>query len=135
MTTTQFGYAFLAGSWNGRRDPVRTEDGRMYRNQKKYGKARTQRGFSLIELMVTLVILTTVVGIATDGIMQVEKKSASDVNKVGVAQESRQFMDQILRDLRQCGYPGLGLFDPATGATSSSSYVAQGLINFICTGI
>lgn len=107
----------------------------MHRNQKKYGEARTQRGFSFIELIVTLAILTTVIGVATDGIMQVEKKSASDVNKVGVAQESRQFMDQILRDLRQCGYPGLGLFDPTTGATSSSSYVAQGLISFSSSAV
>ena len=85
--------------------------------------------------MLVLAILTAVIGVLTDGMMQVEKKSASDVNKVGVAQESRQFMDQILRDLRQCGFPGLAIFDPATGATSSSNYVANGLISFSSTAI
>ncbi len=101
----------------------------------KKKKTAPQRGFSLIELMASLAILTIVVGVLTDGIMQIQKKSASDVNKVGVAQESRQFMDQILRDLRQAGYPGLALFDSATGATSSSTFVANGLISFSSTAI
>lgn len=92
-------------------------------------------GFSLLELMLALVILSAVIAILTNGIMQIEQKSASDVNKVGLAQESRQFMDQLLRDLRQCGFPGLAMFDPASGATSSSSYVAQGLISFSSTAI
>jgi prepilin-type N-terminal cleavage/methylation domain-containing protein len=104
-------------------------------SRRKNRKTESQRGFSLIELMLVLAILTTVIGVLTDGMMQVEKKSASDVNKVGVAQESRQFMDQILRDLRQCGFPGLAIFDPATGATSSSNYVANGLISFSSTAI
>lgn len=93
------------------------------------------RGFSLLELIVTLAILTTVIAVVTNGLEQVQKRAASDVDKVGVAQESRQFMDQILRDLRQCGYPGLGLFDPATGAASSSTYVADGLISFSSSAI
>jgi prepilin-type N-terminal cleavage/methylation domain-containing protein len=104
-------------------------------SRRKNRKTESQRGFSLIELMLVLAILTAVIGVLTDGMMQVEKKSASDVNKVGVAQESRQFMDQILRDLRQCGFPGLAIFDPATGATSSSNYVANGLISFSSTAI
>ncbi len=94
-----------------------------------------QRGFTLLELMIVLAILTTVIGVVTSGIMQIEKRSASDVNKVGLAQEARQFMDQILRDLRQCGYPGLALFDPATGVMSSSPYVADGLISFSSSAI
>jgi len=95
----------------------------------------SRRGFSLLELMLALVILSAVMAILTNGIMQIEQKSASDVNKVGLAQESRQFMDQILRDLRQCGFPSLAMFDPASGATSGSSYVAQGLISFSSTAI
>lgn len=82
--------------------------------KKSMQKAGRQRGFSIIELIVAIGILTTVIGVVTTGIVDIEKKSASDVNKVGVAQESRQFMDQILRDLRQSGFPGLALFDPAT---------------------
>ena len=98
-------------------------------------RRKAQRGFSLLELMVAVSILTTVIGVVTTGIMDIEKKSASDVNKVGLAQESRQFMDQILRDLRQAGYPSLAMFDPASGVTASSSNVARGLISFSSTAI
>lgn len=94
------------------------------------GRQPGQQGFSLVELVLVLFILSMVIGVVASGIAQVEKKSASDVNKVGLAQESRQFMDQILHDLRQCGYPSLAMFDPATGATSTSNYVAQGLVSF-----
>ena len=96
---------------------------------------RAQRGFTILELMVAVTILTIVVGVVTDGIMQIQKKAGSDIAKVGLAQESRQFMDQILRDLRQCGFPSLAMFDPAAGTTSSSSYVAQGLISFSSSAI
>jgi len=115
----------------------------MRRNTNKKLEAGRQRGFSLIELVVTLVILTTVIAVVTDGISQIERKSASDVNKVGAAQESRQFMDQILRDLRQSGYPGSGLFDQSTLTAATTPYticqenknVACGLISFSSSAI
>jgi prepilin-type N-terminal cleavage/methylation domain-containing protein len=116
----------------------------MRRNEKKY-LAGTQRGFSLVEMIVTIAILTTVIAVVTDGIVQIEKKSASDVNKVGAAQESRQFMDQILRDIRQSGYPSLGMFDPTTLVANPTAppavvctnnvNVACGLINFSSSAI
>jgi len=102
-------------------------------------RRKAQRGFSLLELMVAVSILTTVIGVVTTGIMDIEKKSASDVNKVGLAQESRQFMDQILRDLRQTGYPSLAMFDPTTLTSSTDctldNNVACGLISFSSTAI
>jgi prepilin-type N-terminal cleavage/methylation domain-containing protein len=110
-------------------------------NDMKRLKAGPQRGFSLLELMVAIAILTTVIGVVTDGIMQIQKRSASDVNKVGLAQESRQFMDQILRDIRQSGYPSLAMFDstPVTGIvptpSAASTYVAQGLVSFSSSAI
>jgi len=110
---------------------------------------KAQRGFSILELIVSIAILTTVIGVVTSGIMQIEKRSASDVNKVGVAQESRQFMDQILRDMRQAGYPSLAMFDqtPATSTLianpsappayicTNNNNVACGLITFSSSAI
>lgn len=105
----------------------------------KRQEAGPQRGFSILELIVTITILTAVIGVVTDGMTQIEKRSASDVNKVGLAQESRQFMDQILRDLRQSGFPGIALFDPTTltSATDCTQdvYVACPLLSFTSSAI
>ena len=106
-------------------------------DKKKRNTTRLQQGFSLAELMVVMAILTIVVSVLTDGMIQIQKKSASEVSKVGVAQESRQFMDQILRDLRQCGFPSLAMFDSSfiPTPTVSSANVAGGLISFSSTAI
>lgn len=98
-----------------------------------------EQAFSLMELTLVLAILSVVIGIVTTGIVQVEKKSASDVNKVGLAQESRQFMDQILHDLRQAGYPSLQMFDASTLTSPTNCTqdlnVACGLLNFSSSAI
>lgn len=109
------------------------------------GTVRTNEagGFSLLELMLVLAILSAVIAVATTGIMQIEQRSASDVNKVGMAQESRQFMDQILRDIRQSGYPSVNMFDPSTLTAATSTYticqmnttVACGLVSFSSSAI
>lgn len=106
----------------------------MRPNDKKKHGTGTQRGFTILELIVAVAILTTVIGVVTDGMMQIEARSASDVGKVGLAQESRQFMDQILRDLRQSGYPSLAMFDPATAALYPNN-IANGLISFSSSAI
>lgn len=82
--------------------------------------------------MIVVAILVAVIGFVTSSIMQVEQRSASAVSKTGLAQESRQFMDQILRDLRQAGYPSMAMFDPTT--LTSSSACAQDL-TAACPGI
>jgi len=97
-------------------------------NKETKRSANVHRGFSMLELIVAIAILTTVIGVVTTGISQVEQRSASDVNKVGVAQESRQFMDQILRDMRQAGYPSLAMFDPTTLVANPSAPPA-----YVCT--
>jgi len=109
----------------------------MNDTDKKWGATKAHRGFSLVELMVVMAILTIVISVLTEGIIQIQKRSASEVAKVGTAQETRQFMDQILRDLRQCGFPSLAMFDSSFTPTPtiSSTYVAAGLISFSSSAI
>lgn len=109
-------------------------------NQMKTRGARARNGFSFLELLITMAILTAVIGVVTDGMMQIQKKSASDINKIGVAQESRQFMDQILRDVRQAGYPGIKLFDSTTlnntiTCPNDSNITATPKIYAACVGL
>jgi prepilin-type N-terminal cleavage/methylation domain-containing protein len=101
---------------------------------------RTQeRGFSFLELMLTMVVLSVVIGVVLEGVTTIQIRNTSDTNKVALTQESRQFMDQILRDLRQSGYPSLAMFDPTTltSATNcnSDTGVACGLTSFSTTSI
>lgn len=112
----------------------------MNRNAQKRNSTRLQGGFSLIELIIVMAILTTVIAVVTDGIIQIQKNSASEVDQVGVAQESRQFMDQILRDLRQLGYPSLALFDSttltsSTDCTQDSNVACAGPLSFSSSSI
>lgn len=109
----------------------------MHRTTDDKKRLNAQRGFSLPELLISLTILTIVFSVLASGMSDIQKKSASDVSKLGVAQETRQFMDQILRDLRQCGFPSLSMFDASfsPAPTISSNYVAQGLISFSSSAI
>ncbi len=87
---------------------------------------RGQRGFSLVETLVVVVILTLVMAIVTAGLIELQKRTSADTGKVDVTQMGRQFMDQIINDLHQSGYPGAKLYDPAAPPPASS--VAVGLI-------
>ena len=73
---------------------------------------KSHRGFSLVELMVSLFILTLVIGVVTQGITTMQTTNTAETNRVDLTQESREFMDQITNDLRQSGFPRPGMFDP-----------------------
>jgi prepilin-type N-terminal cleavage/methylation domain-containing protein len=78
---------------------------------KKQGRAK---GFTMIELMVSVAILTVVVGVVVDGLTKLMQRNKTETTKVDLTQESREFMDQIVNDIHQAGYPSLKTFDPAT---------------------
>jgi prepilin-type N-terminal cleavage/methylation domain-containing protein len=74
----------------------------------------SQQGFTMIELMVTIAILTVVTGVVVEGLTKLMQRNTSETTKVDLTQESREFMDQIVSDIHQAGYPSLKTFDPAT---------------------
>lgn len=76
--------------------------------------------------MVTVVLLVIAMGIATDGLMQMQKRATADTGKVDMTQMSRQFVDQIVSDLHQAGYPGPRIFDGTTPPPATS--IANGLM-------
>jgi len=77
-------------------------------------KTGRQRGFSLVELIISVAILSIVMAVIVDGIVMMQKRNAVEVNKVDLTQQAREFMDQIVNDIHQAGYPGLNMFDPST---------------------
>jgi len=102
-------------------------------------KIRQQRGFSLIELMVSLAILSIVMGVIVEGINTTQARNAVETNKLDLTQETREFMDQIVNDIDQAGFPGINMFDPAalTSATDCTldNNVACGLISVSSSAI
>jgi len=102
-------------------------------------RLRRDRGFSMIELLVALGILSIVSGIIVQGISTMQQRNLVEVNKVDLTQESRQFMDQIVNDIHQAGFPSIRMFDPLalTSATcgSTDTNVACGLISVTSTAL
>jgi prepilin-type N-terminal cleavage/methylation domain-containing protein len=77
-----------------------------------------QSGFSLLELMAVLAILSVVLAVVMSGVTELQKKSSSETAKVDLTQQSRQFMDQIVRDLHHAGYPSVKMFEAAVAAAN-----------------
>ena len=94
-------------------------------------KNRKTSGFTLIELLVSLAILVTVTGAIFEQINSMQKKAASEAVNVDLTQQSRDFLNQTVRDLHMAGYPGPGMYSNAL----HPSLVAYGLIRVSPTEI
>ncbi len=70
-----------------------------------------QRGFSMIELLVVLLILSLIMGAVFEQVALVQQRSSAEQVKLDMFQEGREFMDQLTRDLHQAGYPSPVNFD------------------------
>lgn len=75
----------------------------------------------MIEMLVACAITTVIMGAIFGQIIQGQKSSGSQAAKMDLFQESRQFMDQMSRDLRVSGYPNTRNFDadPVSPAADS----------------
>src|SRR5256885_14699832 len=83
-----------------------------------------QKGFSLIEMMVVVLIL----GIISAGIFvqldMAQQRAFSEQVKLDNFQEARDFVDQFFRDINQIGYPSSRLVDTTTGLSWSPAIVS-----------
>jgi prepilin-type N-terminal cleavage/methylation domain-containing protein len=71
-----------------------------------------ERGFSLIELVVTIAIFSVIMGVMFQEIDQASQSSGTERAKLDVFQETRAFMDLMARDLHEAGYPSPRSFAP-----------------------
>ncbi len=90
-------------------------------------KTPRQAGFSLLELMVVILLLTIISGAIFRQIATVQQRSSAEQTKLDMLQESRDFVDQMGRDLHQAGYPGPRVYAPGLVSANSSNN-AVGLV-------
>lgn len=100
-----------------------------------HGAAATNglnRGYTLLELLIVLVILVTVTGAVFEQINAMQKKAGSAATKLDMNQQAREFLDQTVRDLHMAGYPGASMF---SNPQLHPSQVAAGLVRVSATEI
>lgn len=98
-------------------------------------KLRCNSGFSLVELMIVLVVLTLVMGVVFQQMIQVQQRSRVEDTKLDMTQEGREFVDEMVRDLHQSGYPPARTFAPGVIANNTDSRAAVGIASISSTSI
>jgi len=83
-------------------------------------------GFSLLEMLIAIAILGVVTGAVFEQISTMQKKSQSEAMKLDLSQQSREFLDQTVRDLHMAGYPKSAMY--ANMPDNTDNRVAAGLV-------
>jgi len=83
-------------------------------------------------MLVSLLILATVTGAVFEQINAMQKKANSEAVNVDLNQQSRDFLDQTVRDLHMAGYPGPSMY---SNPLAHPSLVAAGLVKVSPTEI
>ena len=93
-----------------------------------------QKGFSLVELLTVVVILMLVTGVVFQQIDLVQKKGRQEDVKMDLTQESREFVDQMVRDLHTSGYPNRRMYVVSL-MTNNDNRTAVGLVQVTPTSL
>jgi len=89
-------------------------------------RQQAEAGFSLIELLITIIVLMIVMGAVFSQINQIQAKTKTESMKLDLTQESRAFADQFARDLHMSGYPISTLYQTNPGSQDQNT--AMGLV-------
>ncbi|MGI9103787.1 MAG: PulJ/GspJ family protein [Terriglobales bacterium] len=91
-------------------------------------RKQSERGFSLIEMITVVAILTLVMGVVFRQIISVQQRYRSEETKLDIGQEGREFLDQMVRDLHQVGYPTYHIYTATVANTDQR--MAAGLVKY-----
>lgn len=71
---------------------------------------KSQSGFTFLEMMVSMVILLMITAAAFQLLNTVQTRKNSEEKKIDILEESREFVDELSRDLRNSGFPGAAMY-------------------------
>ena len=106
----------------------------MRRQNSMRAKQTRYQGFSLLEMMIALAILTVVIGVAVRGLVQMQHRNFAETSKTDTVQQTRDFVDQMVRDLHAVGYPPRSVF-VTKPICDADNRVACSLISYTPTQI
>ena len=70
-----------------------------------------QRGFTLLEMMLTVLILGVTIGAILSQLELSVQRQSTESHKLDDMQEARDFVDQFFRDINEIGYPNVRMID------------------------
>lgn len=91
-------------------------------------------GFSLIEMVIALGMMVIVLGVVVGGIAQMMQRNSAENSKVDTVQETRDFIDQVVRDVHGVGYPPGKVLNGNPTCVNAPN-ISCGLISFSPTQI
>ena len=102
-----------------------------------------QDGFSLLEMLLSMLILTLTMGVVFEQLSAAQYRTANEQAKLDDFQQVRDFVDQFFRDINQIGDPNSRIFDLSGGTWSpalaspvvNDSRFAIGLVKIDNNGI
>jgi len=74
-----------------------------------------QHGFSLLEMMLSMLILTLVMGVVFEQLGAAQYRTSNEQAKLDDFQQVRDFVDQFFRDINEIGDPNSRMFDLSGG--------------------
>ena len=99
-------------------------------------RAIRAQGFSLLELLISMVVLLTVLGVVMGTLVQLERRNSGENDKMDLTQGTREFVDQATRDLHQAGFPNANMFNaPALSPAINNKYIAAGLVSVTANSV
>lgn len=86
--------------------------------------ARSNKGFSLLELMVATVLFTLITGIVFAALMAAQARYRSEKSLLGSFQQANVAIDQITRDIHASGYPPAIVYNTAVATLANANRYA-----------
>jgi len=101
---------------------------------RKFAK-RSQAGFTMIEMMISVALIILVVGAIFRQIQRSQASYRVEDQKLDMTQQEREFIDQFTRDLRQAGYPGPFTFGITPPVNLSDTRLSAGITSISPTSV